>query len=158
MWNIEYVYGDATEPLRKNITIAHVVNNVGKFGAGFSGALERRYPRECAVYRKCWNMYDGGDNLIIYNAKNEVTICHMFAMNGVRSAINPVPLNMDWLGRCLHGLKEYGNMTWGETIQMPRIGAGLAGGEWGKIAQAIREELLGMKVFVLDLPPNRGGK
>lgn len=39
------------------------------------------------------------------------------------------------------------------TIHMPRIGTGLAGGDWEEVSQVIREELIakGIPVTVYDL-------
>ena len=37
------------------------------------------------------------------------------------------------------------------TIHMPRIGCGLAGGSWEKVAAIIEEELGGLDVTVYDL-------
>jgi hypothetical protein len=42
---IAYRVGDATLPAERPAFIAHVVNDVGAWGAGFSGALGRRNPR-----------------------------------------------------------------------------------------------------------------
>jgi hypothetical protein len=42
----------------------------------------------------------------------------------------------------------------GATVHMPRIGAGLAGGDWGKISRIIEDELAGkgVEVTVYTLP------
>ena len=51
---IIYTIGDATLPnIQQDETaiIAHVCNDIGAWGAGFSGALGRRYPEAERVYR-----------------------------------------------------------------------------------------------------------
>jgi hypothetical protein len=49
---IRYVIGDAVWPIGDGPKIiAHVVNTLGKWGAGFSGALSERWPSLVPLYR-----------------------------------------------------------------------------------------------------------
>lgn len=52
MADINYIFGDATEPVGDGPNIiAHVCNNRGVWGAGFTRALSAKYPRAEHVYR-----------------------------------------------------------------------------------------------------------
>ena len=53
MSKINYVLGDATQPEGpRPLIIAHIVNDRGGWGAGFSGALSRRWPMAEQRYRE----------------------------------------------------------------------------------------------------------
>lgn len=137
---IRYSTGDATiADTNKTIAIAHIVNDIGKFGAGFSGALEKRFPDECAEYRQHWAIYEGGQIMACRN--DNVWVIHMFAQHGVRSKANPVPLRTDWLETCLHKLNNLCKIANIDYVQMPKIGSGLAGGNWEDIEPIIANTL-----------------
>jgi hypothetical protein len=44
------------------------------------------------------------------------------------------------------------------SVHMPRIGCGLAGGEWGRVESIVRDTLCaeGIEVTVYDLPSGEG--
>lgn len=126
--------GDATIP-QHHICIAHVVNNIGVWGGGFTASLERQYPGTGADYRK--NLFGRELGDIFFTRHSAVVICHMIAQNGVISAKNPMPLVYARLDECLGKLADNIiplNIT---AIQLPMIGAGLAGGDWNVIEPMI---------------------
>lgn len=149
---IRHVVGDATRPEGSGVKIiAHVVNDRGGWGAGFSGALGRAYPGAETAYREAnasYAMAPGRTH--IHQAAEDVFIAHMWAQRGYKSPENPHPLNLDDLRRCLKSLASAAFR--GETIHMPRLGAGLGGGDWPTIEKIIAEELAGHDVTVYTLP------
>lgn len=64
-----------------------------------------------------------------------------------------VKVDYDALARCLRWVKD----TFpGRRIGIPRIGAGLAGGDWNRIVAIIEQELAGEDVTVVEYAtPNR---
>ena len=53
MGAILYAIGDATQvPRLEPCVIAHIVNDVGAWGRGFTAPLESRYPGQAAIYRR----------------------------------------------------------------------------------------------------------
>lgn len=153
---ITYIQGDATKPVtRGNIIIAHVVNNVGAYGAGFSGALERAYPG-CRDFFKSTHPIPGvtvfqpvSGN---YHDDNAVCIAHMFAQDGLIGPDNWRPIRYDWLETCLDRLGHETEYT-DSYVHMPRIGCGLAGGKWNEVEDLINKSSLAKSyVYVYDLP------
>ncbi len=143
---IHHVHKDATitKPNKRTI-IAHVVNDIGAFGAGFSGALERRYPGTGAIYKLKVEGRHLGQIFFTLPAPY-VSICHMVAQSGVRSSQNKVPLRYGALQECLSTLSgvvnNFNNDGHGiDVIQMPKIGSGLAGGDWSRIEGIINEAM-----------------
>ena len=132
--------------------IAHVVNNVGAWGAGFSGALERRYPGTRLAY---WDnirqhKHTLGSVFITKTGNKDVHIAHLVAQHGVRGQGNPVPLQYRALKMCLQELSSH--VSGCDVIQMPKIGSGLAGGDWSVIEPMIQQHLGNFNVTICDWP------
>jgi hypothetical protein len=47
---LTYAIGDATVPTVRPAIVVHVVNDVGRFGAGFAGVVAQRWPAAKADY------------------------------------------------------------------------------------------------------------
>lgn len=150
---LTYATGDATDPIGDgNKIIAHVCNNVGKWGAGFSGALSKRWPEPEAEFRR---LEPGLHRTQIVCARWEeprLWVCNMIAQRGVRSQGNPKPLAYGALESCLKQLRLQALKRFA-TVHMPRIGCGLAGGDWVKVEAMIVKELVeaGVGVTVYEL-------
>ena len=167
---ISYINGDATVPIiEKGVRIiTHIVNDAGKFGAGFSGALTKRWKVVGEEYfgamRPRWGSakFKLGDVqwTFIEPMEPELTVCNLFAQHGVRHQSNRSPIRYDALDQCLQKLAEGARGLEGEvrvpswrklvTIHLPRIGTGLAGGSWDKIEPLIAEQLWDFPVYVYD--------
>src|SRR3990167_5969973 len=92
---ITYRIGDAANP-RPPAVIAHVVNDIGFFGAGFSGAIERRHPWAALHYRawcaaKLGAPYCARGQCLI-SLHDSIAVAHLCAMNGVRRQGHTRPL------------------------------------------------------------------
>jgi len=61
-----------------------------------------------------------------------------------------IKVNYDAVRSCMKWIKE--NFE-GKRIGLPKIGAGLAGGDWEKISQIIDEELAGEDVTLVEYKP-----
>lgn len=157
---INYRQGDATAPRSDGIRIiAHICNDLGAWGKGFVVALSRRYPQSREAYLK-WKRSDAGapfalGNLQLVKVDEGLFVANMIAQHGLRSRDNPVPLRLDALETCLAKLGERCLQAKGPvSVHMPRIGTGLAGGQWRDIEAVIERTLVkrGVPVVVYDLP------
>lgn len=171
MNEINYIVGDATEPIIKNglRLIAHVVNNKGGFGSGFVAALNKKWkePRDRYVE---WvrSGYHFGDIQIVSvippKEEGKLAVVNMMAQNGYISASNPTPFSIGALHGCLNILNNWIKCwTYAQekiqapksapqiTAHLPRIGMGLGG--W-KNWKAVENELkrLNCEVYVYNLP------
>lgn len=151
---INYVTGDATRPNTTPAIIAHICNNKGGWGKGFTGALSKRYLQPEELYRFYWrNQYNYtlgciqtalcGDKMIVTN---------MIAQNGYSEPGKPA-IDYDALGQCLAQLADTAKDFLEYSVHMPRIGTGLAGGKWEIIEPLIQKCLCarGVRVTVYDL-------
>lgn len=152
---IVYVTGDAS--LVTSGVIAHVCNDVGAWGAGFTRSLSKAHPTVEAEYRR-WSKqsdFDLGENQIV-QVSDSLLVCNMVAQHGLpskqRRILGDVPLQLDALDVCLLNLSDSCRQWNASTVHMPRIGCGLAGGKWEDVEPLIQQRLGNLTVFVYDLP------
>lgn len=149
---ITYITGDLLQHAKTGI-IAHIVNDQGGWGKGFSGMLSKAYPRAEPSYRKWFKsgyFYCGLTHL--EELADNLLVAHMAAQVGYKSTDNPKPLNYDYLRDCLSSLTRTNAATKKLPIHMPRIGSGLGGGNWDDIEAIINEEApdLDIRVYTLE--------
>lgn len=157
---IEYRIGDIFD-IKENqhVIVAHVVNNVGAFGAGFAKAMAEKWPSAKTHYHANFSWYNLGDVLMspvwIPETGRPATVAHLFAQDGLPSRDNPKPLKMLPLNASLIELRDTMlECPEGYEVWMPRIGTGYGRGDWVAISALIDEVLCrhGIKVAVYDLP------
>jgi len=150
---IRYVIGDATIPARAGRKIiAHVCNDIGVWGAGFVLAVSRRWLQPRAQYMKekaAQSLKLGHVTLV--RVEKEIWVANMVAQRDIRVRHGLPPIRYDALLECLKQLGFHAHQL-SATIHMPRIGCGLAGGEWSEVEPLLLEALPGAEVFVYDLP------
>ncbi len=150
---INYIIGDATDPIiaHGNKIIAHGCNDLGKWGAGFSGAVSKRWHLPEQKYRAIMRYNLGEIQLIKVSA--DTVVANMITQRGIRGAqYGTRPLRYVALANCLDKLANRAVYT-GASVHMPRIGCGLAGGNWN-VVEALIEDTLGREgvpTYVYDL-------
>jgi O-acetyl-ADP-ribose deacetylase (regulator of RNase III) len=169
-------YGDASLPPETGPRIiAHIVNDQGKWGAGFTRSLSANWPEAERDYRlwhrhryeiqldphKGFGLASVRYTLVQGKWKPEggepeppVWIAHMVAQQGLIGWENKRPLRYDALGACLREVGLFADLT-KASVHMPKIGTGLAGGDWNIIKELINDALTrnGIKVVVYELEP-----
>lgn len=165
---ITYAIGDATEPGTVDcpVLIVHVVNDEGKRGAGFSGALSRRY----AQARDSYHRWFRGESFapadvepfalgailprVLANRQSVATVAHLCAQHGVGTDRQRVDYAA--LDTALGKLRAWIDRShYPGRVQMPRIGCGLGGGRWDRVEKHLGTTDLWRGVTVLDLPVRR---
>lgn len=138
--------------------LVHVVNDAGRWGAGFTAALDRWEPQLREDYlREPMRLGEvRAAHVEHYRHSCKTTVFHVCAMNGVRRAGVPRPLSYAALARGLRSVGKAWSLIHPEAnIYMPRIGCGLAGGTWDQVEPLIVKALCArdIQVVVCDLPP-----
>jgi len=185
---IEYRKGNLFDHWRDGDAIIHIVNDEGKFGAGFTKFLSERLPWTKRLYEdwmretgngsayhqsnKPMTKPDLGDisvaelhihwRLLMREqqgieltaeerglAEHTVFVVNMVAQRGVRSRYNPKPIDYDALFLCLSKIPDYVSSS-SRTIA-PKIGTGLAGGDWDTIGKLIVEKLENYHVVIFTM-------
>jgi O-acetyl-ADP-ribose deacetylase (regulator of RNase III) len=133
---LKYIQGDLFET--KDDIIAHGCNCRGGFGAGIAGIIARKFPKARAYYmdkheEDGWKLGDiqpveQWTGQYIVNCATQDN----YAYSGVLNAdYNAIRLAMT-------RLKEFAKSK-SFTISIPKIGAGLAGGDWNIIEKILEE-------------------
>lgn len=150
MTKINYITGDATRPQGDGaMIICHICNDYGAWGAGFVLALTKRwrYPED---YYRARHTYPLGE-VDILCVEDKTFVANMIAQHGLRPDTRGVPpIRYEALETALQKVNLVAERM-NATLHMPRIGAGLAGGDWQRIA-AIIEKTVSVPVTVYDLP------
>lgn len=145
---LKYVEGDATQPQGDGLkVVAHVCNDLGLWGSGFVLAVSDRWKLPEAAYRSI-NKYVLGQTQFVPVA-NDILVANMIAQDGRPSKNRRVVIDYVALERCLLQIWSHHH---GASVHMPRIGCGIAGGDWETVAEIIEKTLAGMSVTVYDLP------
>jgi O-acetyl-ADP-ribose deacetylase (regulator of RNase III) len=152
---IQYVVGDATDPQGpgKKI-IVHVCNNIGAWGKGFVMALSAKWSKPEENFR-WWASHGIAGNYYLgqiqyVQVEDDIWVANMVAQNGVRSEDNPKPIDYNALTNCLANIALSADVE-GASIHMPRIGCGLAGGDWDIVESIINNLMPDIPVTVYDL-------
>lgn len=152
---LRYAVGDATAPTAAGPkVIAHVCNDRGGWGRGFVVALSRRWRQPEQDYRSWSRTADfrlGAVGLV--QVEPDIWVANMVAQHGYRSTTNPLPLKYDALEECLNALSAHAARL-SASVHIPRIGSGLAGGSWDRIALMLEQTLVaaGIDTTIYDLP------
>ena len=157
---LRYILGDATKPEGDGPkVVCHVCNDIGGWGAGFVVALSKRWPQPEPRYR-AWHAGRTDDGPFELGAvqfvpvASDITVANMIGQKGIRRGPDGTPpLRYDALRAALARVAEFATKQ-SASVHMPRIGAGLAGGDWALSEKIIEEALCGrsVDVTVYDLP------
>jgi Zn-dependent peptidase ImmA (M78 family)/O-acetyl-ADP-ribose deacetylase (regulator of RNase III) len=154
---IAFVTGDATRPHGNGPRlIAHVVNDkTPNWGGAFAQGLRDEYPIAQSEFRQWVN----NDRTVLQlgavhvaEVDTNLVVATMVAQRGYGTSQRP-RLRYDALRAALISVAEEARRR-DASVHMPRIGAGMAGGDWQVIVELISTELTGRGVptTVYSLP------
>ncbi len=158
MNNITFLTGDATAPEGAGQKIiAHVCNNMGAWGAGFVMALSERWRQPQREYQ-LWAS-KSRDRLLrlgevqFVRVSPDITVANIIGQHGTRPLGNLQPIRYEAMvqGLTLTAIRA---IETNASVHAPRLGCGLAGGEWRVVEQLLRDAVCarGVPVFIYDLP------
>lgn len=136
-----------------NKIIAHVCNDNGGWGAGFTGAVSACWDEPEFAYRTLHRRYGitlGTAQLVMVGP--DLWVANMFAQRGYSGPGCPA-IRYRALAQALEEVAQQAILRFA-SIHMPRIGCGLAGGDWETVGPIVERELCdrGIDVTVYDLP------
>jgi O-acetyl-ADP-ribose deacetylase (regulator of RNase III) len=152
MSGIIYIKGDATCPQAKGVKIiCHVCNDIGGWGKGFVLAISRRWEQPEAEYR-AWHAAGkhGGFSLgavQFVQVEPYIWVANMVGQRGMKRGSSGPPIRYEAVATCLQQVAVKAQEL-EASVHMPRIGCGLAGGEWSKVEPLIEEHLCGAGLAV----------
>lgn len=160
MKEITYINGDATQPpitQGQYSVICHCCNTLGAWGRGFVVPLGKQYPKAKMDYKKFIASTPADKRLgkaSCVKVDKNIIVANIMGQERIYPTNDgQIPLNYDALKQGFENVIErMDKTTVPYTIHMPRIGCGLAGGDWN-IVENIIKEVFGEKdieVFVYD--------
>lgn len=142
---IKYINGDATEPIGNgNKIIVHVCNDIGKWGRGFVMALSRKWQAPRDEYRRWFKSkeeFELGEVQFV-QVEDAIWIANLIGQqNLTEDNFGKPPIRYEAVE---NGLNEVALKAkeLNASVHMPRIGCGLAGGEWKLIKEIIMKTLI----------------
>ena len=135
---VNYVYGDVLAS--PDLVIAHGCNATGVMGSGVAKQVKEKYPNAFADY----NAYCKHNPVSITLGTNVYstqpdgkTIVNCITQEFYGRAMGIKFVSYDAVDKCFADLAEYCDTYKIENISMPKIGAGLGGGNWSVIEAII---------------------
>ena len=156
MADITYTEGDATQPIGDGPRIiAHVCNDVGGWGRGFVLAVSGRWPEPEAAYRDWYRDRSNNDfelgALQLVAVEPEMWVANIVGQRDIHPTQDGPPVRYWAIEAGLDALADEA-VTLGASVHMPRIGCGLAGGDWTSVESIIDRTLVaaGVQTVVYD--------
>ena len=154
---ISYIVGDATKPQTEGSKIiAHVCNDVGGWGKGFVLALSKISREPELAYRQWYvereiNDFALGKVQFVPFAPDTL-VANMIGQHKTRTENGVPPIRYQATEEALSAVCQKA-LELQASVHLPRIGCGLAGGEWSKVEPLIKRQLSDkdVSVFVYDL-------
>lgn len=152
---VRYLTGDATDPVGDDPKIlVHVCNDVGAWGKGFVLAISKRWKEPEKRFKEWFKSETdfGLGEVQFVRVRPDLEVANLIGQVGLRSRKGVPPIRYEALEAGLSRVAEPA-LKQGASVHMPRIGCGLAGGEWNQVEQIIESTLLsqGIEVVVYDL-------
>lgn len=159
MTRIHYLVGDATKPVSHHPNevryIMHCCNDKDAWGAGFVVALNRVSKEPKRAYHQ---MRKKLGNISLAQVNDNTYVFNIVGQQGYGRKkkqyvkYNALRKGFSSIAKELTELQQSTKNTL--SVHAPRLGAGLAGGEWAVIEQMIKEEIVeqGFDVYIYDLP------
>lgn len=170
---IQTVRGDATLPQGDGPRIiVHNVNDAGLWGAGFVLALSKRWPAAEEAYRAWFkgeefnpkSKVETSGKLVLGEVQlvrvgPRIWVVNLVGQHGVgMGPDNRSPIRYNAIQDGLKKIYRYA-LTHQASIHMPKMGSGLARGNWAAVENLVKVELAtkGISVTVYEwVPPPEG--
>lgn len=155
MESIQYLKGDATNPIGNGTKIiVHVCNDIGGWGKGFVMAISKKWTEPERAYREWFKnkeLFVLGEVQHV-QVEEDIFVANIIGQHKInKDEYGNAPIRYDAIQKGLSKVAEFARKN-KATVHMPRIGCGLAGGNWEMIEPILKETLLKneIKVIVYD--------
>ncbi len=163
--NIEYITGDATDPIKVKNTrrvIVHCCNAYGGWGAGIVLAISKKWSEPESSYRR-WHQYgtiegipfQQGQVHVVPTSDPTIAVANLIGQSYCGILDDFPPVRYGAIEEGLIRLKQrMGTSSW--SLHAPRFGCGLAGGDWLRIEEILMRvfEHADLTITIYDLKSN----
>lgn len=129
--------------------IAHGCNCVGGFGSGVAGQIAQRYPHIKKAYIHKFNTegWELGDVQFVRIGHSEKSIANCATQKEYYPR-DRVHADYESIEKCMNIVKE---LAGDKTIAIPKIGCGLAGGDWEVVEKILNKVFDSREIWVYTL-------
>jgi O-acetyl-ADP-ribose deacetylase (regulator of RNase III) len=152
---IKYIKGDATEPIiigDKYSVICHCCNALGAWGKGFVVPLGQKYPIAREKYLKFIKMTKEENRLgsvSFAKATDNIIVANIIGQFYTYPKDGKIPLDYEALEKGFRSVIEmFQTNDIPLTVHMPKIGCGLAGGDWNRVEEIIKNTFINSNIEV----------
>lgn len=143
---IEYRKGDLLQTEVKHLI--HGCNSKGVMGSGVAKVLREKYPQAYQDYNDVYNSYGLELGAIIVSVQDDGKIIHnAITQKDYGRRDDRVYVSYWAIAEVFRKINQWGI----KEIAMPKIGAGLANGDWNVISAIIENTLIDTKPIVYEL-------
>lgn len=155
---------DVIPEFARGVVVAHVCNNIGAWGAGFTRGLSQRFPEAERAFR-VWSDRRSASGRVhttsgryalgaiqLVSLPDDVCVANMVAQVGIGAGPR---LDYAALRTCLEYLAVAEPVQDAGVVLVPRLGCGLAGGSWAKVEPLLAQHLARTRVVVCTRPGER---
>ncbi len=168
---IKFTKGDATNPGGSGIkVIVHICNDVGGWGKGFVMAISQKWKQPKLEYRRWYknkrleqndtvqferlesrDRYSDEKKFELGNVQfvgvaDDIWIANMIAQRDIKPDVDGIPpIRYSYVSECLERVRQFAKRQ-NVSVHMPRIGCGLAGGQWSEIEEIINDRLIAHEI------------
>jgi O-acetyl-ADP-ribose deacetylase (regulator of RNase III) len=145
---IKYKKGDVTIPKEVgHVMVVHGVNDIGVMGAGVAKAISERYPQVRSEYIKWaidgYYLMEKGKipfqlgNIQVVRVSKNLSFCNLVSQRGTKPFYDLPPVRYESICEGLYKVRDFCLDRGINNVCMPRIGCGLAGGNWNRMEKII---------------------
>ena len=143
---IEYITGDLLQTDVKHII--HGCNSKGVIGSGVAKAIRDMYPKAYLDYNDAYNNYGLELGDIIVSVQDDGKVIHnAITQQDYGRDSSRVYVSYWAIAEAFRKINQWGT----KEIALPKIGAGLANGDWNVISAIIENTLIDTKPYVYVL-------
>lgn len=174
---IKYLVGDATklEGRRGNVILAQGCNDEAKWGSGFVLAVSKKWPMAERAYRTWPKSHpdkpihreaDGGcfslGSVQFVAVESPIGkpgqesyqrpflfVANMITQRGIKAINGSPPVRYYAIAKALTIVAAQARL-FNASVHMPKVGCGLAGGDWNVVEYIVEQVLEGIDVFVYE--------
>lgn len=155
---LHFVNGDASKAQygKGKKIITHVCNDMGLWGKGFVMAITDAWGKRPGKLYRQWHKAGAGaefglGRVQLVTLTDALDLANLVGQNGTKTGSKGPPVRYEAIALGLDAVCSWA-VTHEASVHMPRIGSGLAGGEWEKI-EAIIKGVIGqhdVDIYVYD--------
>jgi O-acetyl-ADP-ribose deacetylase (regulator of RNase III) len=143
---IEYIKGDLLQTEVKHII--HGCNSKGVMGSGVAKVLREKYPQAFRDYNDTYNSYGLELGDVIVSVQDDGKVIHnAITQRDYGRDLSRVYVSYWAIAESFRKINQCGI----KEIALPKIGAGLANGDWNVISAIIENTLIDTKPYVYVL-------